>query len=214
MGEGWNASWTARSGSIDMGAPVQIDGGSNGWWLPAHTTSQTITLRWPPQQSLDRSLLVSAAAILVCCVLAFRRRSGAVVLADTPPTMRSGAWGRRSLVRSVVVALGIIAATALFASPTMALWSLAAAVLVVVTRRPRLAVGAGVALLGMLALIVLVQHYRHGFRADAGWPLQFERWHPWGMLAVTLVGAGAALDADSPRTPATPRGVSAWRPGR
>ena len=54
----------------------------------------------------------------------------------------------------------------------------------------------GVVVFGCLSAIVLLQHFRHGFLADAGWPLHFERLHVWGMLAVTLVGAGAALDSD------------------
>ena len=54
----------------------------------------------------------------------------------------------------------------------------------------------GVVVFGGLSAIVLLQHFRHGFRADAGWPLHFERVHVWGMLVVALVGAGAALDSD------------------
>jgi hypothetical protein len=196
MGEGWNPAWTAHIGSTDLGAPLQIDGGSNGWWLSPGTQSRTITLTWPPQQSLNRSLLISAIAVLLCCVVTLRRRPRGVALPDAPPTLHSAARNHASFTRSAVVALGIVASAALFASPTMALWAIIPATAVLVARRPRLAVAAGVVLLGALALLVVVQQHRHGYRADAGWPLQFERWHPWGMLALTLIGAGAALDTE------------------
>ena len=102
-------SWKAHLDGTDLGEPVQIDGGSNGWWLPASNQQRTVTLDWPPQGSLDRALLLSLEAVIVCLVVALRRRAVPFAQIDAPPTLRTNSWHQRSLARSVVVALAIVA---------------------------------------------------------------------------------------------------------
>ena len=48
LGEGYNDGWQATMGGTDLGAPRQISGGSNGWWLPGSSSPVTVTMTWTP----------------------------------------------------------------------------------------------------------------------------------------------------------------------
>ncbi len=87
MGQSINAGWQATIAGHDLGPPVLIDGFSNGWRVdPAtlgsavHTGTVTAELRWTPQSRVNIVLIISAAAIVACLLLAFlplrRRRIG------------------------------------------------------------------------------------------------------------------------------------------
>ena len=93
LGESLNAGWTASvtgapSGAGRLGAPVLVDGFANGWRIDPSSLgsavrdgSLSVVFRWQPQRRVDLALIISAAAIVACVVLALwpalrRRRRG------------------------------------------------------------------------------------------------------------------------------------------
>ena len=84
LGESINKGWTATvDGGPGLGQPVLIDAFANGWRIdPAsiapyvHDGTLAVTLEWTPQKTVDWALMISAATILACLVLALwpRRR--------------------------------------------------------------------------------------------------------------------------------------------
>ena len=88
LGQSLNAGWQATVGGRVLAAPVLTDAFANGWTVdPAtlgsgiHDGTVDVTFRWTPQRRVNLALLASAAAIVVCLVLAVlpwvrRRRRG------------------------------------------------------------------------------------------------------------------------------------------
>jgi hypothetical protein len=62
---------------------------------------------------------------------------------------------------------------------------------------------AGVACLGLAAMYIVTGQFRHDYRSDFDWPLQFTRAHVLGLLAVFLALAEAVRGVAS-RPPDTP----------
>jgi arabinofuranan 3-O-arabinosyltransferase len=78
FGEGHNPGWTARLDGVDLGAPRQVNGGFNGWPLPAGSQAGSISLEFRPQRWLTAGLLVTAVTVLALTLViirAIRRRS-------------------------------------------------------------------------------------------------------------------------------------------
>jgi hypothetical protein len=82
LGQSVNAGWKADIvGGPSLGGSTLIDGYANGWYVTPSSSSFVVDLTWTPQREVDIALVVSAAAILACLLLAFvpwrpRRRSG------------------------------------------------------------------------------------------------------------------------------------------
>ncbi len=86
LGQSINPGWTATAGGQTLAEPVLTDGFANGWRIdPArlagaiHGGELTVDLRWTPQETVNAAVVVSAAALVACLVLAVlpavRRRS-------------------------------------------------------------------------------------------------------------------------------------------
>ena len=199
LGEGYDDAWTAAvRGGADLGAPVQIAGGFNGWWLPPSTDTRTVTMTWSPQRGLDLALLVALAGVLVCIAVAVldRRPVGSVPAVASPELDRDTSPVSR---RAVAVAAGVlVAGTALVVSPAWAVAALVPAVLVVVLRRPRAMAVAAAVLTGVLGATVAWRQLADRHLPDAGWPGWFEDLHRAGMFVVALLVAGT-LDSDTSR---------------
>ncbi|MBI4936268.1 MAG: DUF3367 domain-containing protein [Actinobacteria bacterium] len=203
MGEGWNTGWTASTAGNDLGAPTQIAGGFNGWWIAPTESPTVVDIEWQAQTPVTLALVVSGLATIVCVVLAFRRRRGTaddVRRSSAPP--RFTFLPRASLRDSIVSAVALVALTALVAAPSTALIAAVPAALVVVFRRPRIAAIAGVGLLGLLAARVVQRQLTGRYLANAAWPSAWEKLHRPGVLVVVLllVSALADRDADDPGT--------------
>lgn len=195
MGEGWNAAWTARSNGTDLGASLPIDGGSNGWWLPPSSASRTVDLTWGPQRKLDIALALSAISVIGCLVLAFRRRrTTSVVLTSDAPSVRWTLGAPTRAVPAVACAALIVAITYLVATPTAAVVSIAPAIVVAASRRPRVAALAGAILASGLGAAVLFLEHRRRTLANAAWPTSFEHLHPYGMMVIALLLAAVLVE--------------------
>lgn len=71
LGESQNAGWRAHiAGGASLGTSTLIDAYANGWYVDPPGTSFVVELTWTPQREVDVALVVSAAAIAACLVLA------------------------------------------------------------------------------------------------------------------------------------------------
>jgi arabinofuranan 3-O-arabinosyltransferase len=199
MGEGFNVGWTAATGGHDLGAPVQIAGGFNGWWLPPSTSDRVVDIQWTAQRPVTLGLIISAAGVLLCLVLVLRRRPARrreSALADEPPRWAGIVPTRSSWTSSATSAAVLVATSALIGSPRLGLFALAPAAVIVLTRRPRLAAwGAAVLMAGIGARLAQLEHSHH-YLANAAWPAVFERLHQPSLLVVALVLASALTSTD------------------
>jgi hypothetical protein len=206
MGEGFNIGWTASTAGRDLGTPVQIAGGFNGWWLPPSTSTRVVDIEWTAQTPVTLGLLVSALVVVLCLVLALRRRPArraAVELHDGPPRWAGWVPARTSWGSAAVSAAVLVAVCALIGSPKLGAFSLAPAIVVLLSRRPRLAAwGAAVLMAGIGARVVQLEYTRH-YVANAAWPSIFERLHQPSLMVVALVLASALTPAVDSSTPST-----------
>ena len=74
FGEGHNSGWRAKLEGNDLGASVIVDGGAHGWWIEPSTTSQTLTLSFTPQRTLNVALALSALFVMFSVIIAVRTR--------------------------------------------------------------------------------------------------------------------------------------------
>jgi arabinofuranan 3-O-arabinosyltransferase len=201
MGEGWNPGWTASAGGRSLGAPQQVDGGFNGWWLPATISPTVVEMEWTAQRPVTLALAASGATVLLCLYLVFRRPRLPLVAGSSgwtadPPQLDRVAWAPRSFATSLIAGVAVVLLTALVAAPSTALYALAPAVLVVVFRRPRIAAAAAAALTAFLAARVVRIQLANRYPANAAWPGFFEKLHRPGMLVVVLLLVAVVADRD------------------
>ncbi|HAP74737.1 MAG TPA: hypothetical protein DCR14_01480 [Acidimicrobiaceae bacterium] len=196
FGEGWNAAWTASVEGQEasaLGAPMQISGGFNGWWLPPSATERTVVVTWTAQRPVTLAIYASILAVLVCVGLAVgrRRRWSATPTAashDDPPRFSRSVLAPTSRRTAVVAALAMMALTALLISPrTPLLLATVMAVAVAVTRRPRLAGAVAWLGMGLIAALIVVHQRLERYPADAAWPSRWDNLHRPGLLVVVLL---------------------------
>jgi arabinofuranan 3-O-arabinosyltransferase len=206
MGEGFNVGWTASMGGHALGTPVQIAGGFNGWWLPPSASTRVVDVEWTAQTPVTLGLVVSALVVLLCLVLVLRRRPArraALELHDAPPRWAGWLPVRTSWAAAACSAAVLVVVCTLIGSPQLGAFSMAPALVVLLSRRPRLAAwGAAVLMAGIGARLVQLEYTRH-YVANAAWPSIFERLHQPSLMVVALVLASAltsGADASSPST--------------
>ncbi|MEI8240317.1 MAG: hypothetical protein WCI22_12955, partial [Actinomycetota bacterium] len=198
FGEGLNAGWTAATHGQSLGAPQQVSGGFNGWWLPPNDASTVVDISWTVQRSIDWALIASAMFVLLCLVLVVKVRRPATGGVDewvsSPPVFSRAVWSTQSWTRSIVAGAALVAITALIAGPSTALYALVPAAVIVAQRRPRLAGVFGALLMAALGARVLQRQSAGRFLANAAWPGLFDRLHRPGMLVVAMVLVAALAD--------------------
>ncbi|MGE0136179.1 MAG: alpha-(1-_3)-arabinofuranosyltransferase family protein [Ilumatobacteraceae bacterium] len=206
MGEGYNDAWSATGPDGDLGDPMPISGGFNGWWLAPSNDARTIEMHWSPQRQVDLALLAGLLAALGCVALVVfdRRRLEHPLVVDSPrldvdpPTASPG--------RLALVAAVLIAGTALAIDPAWVLVGLAIAAAIVVIRKPRLLVLGSIAVAGGLGLLMARRQHAYRYPADAAWPVRFDDFHHAGLLVVVLLIAGSlASDERGEVTQPVPR---------
>ena len=196
LGEGYNDAWSADVDGASIGAPVQIAGGFNGWWLPPDDGPRTVEMRWTPQRSLNVALLIAIAGVLasVAMVVLDRRPAGASPVASpaTSPIEPGWALGSSAEPRrhAAVGAAVLVAASFLVVSPAWGLVALVPAAVLLLMRRSRPAALAAAVLTGSLGLVVAWRQRSERFFPDAGWPAHFADLHHAGLFVVALLLAG------------------------
>ena len=204
LGEGYNHGWSATADGHSLGAPRQIAGGFNGWWLPPSTTPVDVTMTWKPQTALNLALGLSALAIVGCLLLVWlgRRARSALVPSERVVVERQlfAPVSRRSALIAAVVTL--VAATLLI-SWTFALAGVVLGALILITRRPVLGALAAAMLAALLGMVIWYHQRVDRYFVNAGWPGNFEDLHRWGLLVVVLLLASVIVSpsAERPRSP-------------
>ncbi len=201
LGEGYNPAWEASVDGESIGAPVQIAGGFNGWWLPASDTPRDITMEWTPQAALNLALLLALAGVIGCIVLVGAdRKVRSRVLPTSAPS--SGPTRTRERRRDVLVAGAVlVAASTLVIAPMWGLVAVAPAAVIVLTRRTRPAASAASVAMGVLGVTIAWRQRRERFFPDAAWPGHFEDLHRAGLFVVVLLLVGTLFDPAEPREP-------------
>jgi arabinofuranan 3-O-arabinosyltransferase len=190
--EGANPGWSASVDGVDLGAPQVVDGGMSGWWLPPSDTSREVRTSWAPQRSVDIAIALTAILALVVAVLVVRdrRRRPAPVPDEVVFGARSGRIDRRAGA-SWTFAAALVSWLVL--GPTVAVVVLvAAAVALVVLRRPPVLAVLGVGGVAVMSAIVTSRVRNDDIPADFGFPAAFEDLHR-PMAAAVLVVVLAVL---------------------
>ncbi len=207
LGQSDNAGWEATVDGKDVGGSTLVDGYANGWLVHPPSGSFHVTLRWTPQRNVWIALGVSALALVLCLVLAFRRRRSSPPSddGDAPPAFANPlvADGVRPRPGHVVVgSLAVAAAGALLSAWWVGLVGGVLVALVAVRPRLRLLITIGAPLaLAACALYVIVQQHRHHYPSDLDWPPQFTRVNEIAWLAVILLLADVVVEWLRRRTP-------------
>ena len=206
LGEGYNRGWSATADGHSLGAPRQIAGGFNGWWLPPSSTPVDVTMTWKPQTALNLALGLSAVAIVGCLALVWLgRRARSVALPAERVVVERHLLAPVSRRAALIVAPVTLVAATLLISWTFALAGVVLAALVLITRRPVLGALAAAVLAAGLGLIIWYRQRVDLYFVNAGWPGHFEDLHRWGLLVVVLLLTSVIV---TPATdPARPRPV-------
>ena len=208
LGQSFSSGWHAMAGGRSLGAPHLIDGYANGWYVPALAAGQTLVVHfeWVPQRIVWIAIGTSAAAVLLCALLAVvsRRRGPRLDVAGPPPEPASwaaligrvapggpvpwlslllagGAWGLAAAAVSRP-ATGIVAgAVAIFAGR----WPFG-----------RLAARAGalVALAG-LPVYAVAQQVAHHYWPSIDWPASLSSANDLAWLGLALLGSDLVAGA-------------------
>ena len=131
--ESYNRGWSARLGGSDLGEPRSINGGFNGWRIPAGTQPGVITLRFEPQLWLNIGLAVTASTvmcILILLVVNSRRRTSAMVGSVQQPSQMSPRTQSSTPTRTLIAIISgavLVAAISqpVYGAPAAAIFSLA-----------------------------------------------------------------------------------------
>lgn len=198
LGEGYNPGWSASADGVSLGAPTQIAGGMNGWWLAPSSQPTEVKMHWTAQTPVTLGLMASAIAVLVCIALALRvrRRSMPVVrVVGVPPRLDHTVLQPVPLRSALLAAVAAVVLTGLIASPASVAAAAVPAALVIVTKRPRVAALAAALLFTGLAAVAVRRQRALRFPADAAWPARFDDLHRPGMVVVALLLAGCLVAA-------------------
>ncbi|MEY2524620.1 MAG: arabinofuranan 3-O-arabinosyltransferase, partial [Ilumatobacteraceae bacterium] len=193
LGEGFNTGWEARAGSTDLGAPRQISGGFNGWWLPPSASPVTVTMTWAPQGTMWVGMALAALAVLLCAALILiDRKQTEMAVAQAPVTQ----WPPQPVDRrpAIVAAVALVALAYLTISPKYAVIAAIVGIGVVLVRRPMIAGATSLVLMSGLAVLIVRRQLRYRLVANPSWPAAFDDLHRLGLLVVVLLLASTLVD--------------------
>ncbi len=196
LGEGYNDAWEATVDGESIGAPAQVAGGFNGWWLPAGDTARTVSMNWTPQARLNIALLIALAGVLGCVVLVVADRK--VRARDLPvvPPVAGVSFAVERGPHVAAAAAVLVIAGAIVIAPTWGIVCIIPAAVMVLTRRTRPAALAAAVAAGALGLLVAWRQRRERFFPDASWPGNFDDLHRAGVFVVVLLLAGTLFEHD------------------
>jgi arabinofuranan 3-O-arabinosyltransferase len=203
LGEGYNDGWEATMDGRSLGAPRQIAGGFNGWWLAGSTSARTVTMRWTPQRTMWAGLILAALGMIACAALVWRGRADGELPSIDPPRALWPPAPRTSTRRAVVAGGVLVVASALCISPKYGAIAAVLAAAVVLLRRPALAGWLSLGLIAGLAALIVRRQLRYDLVASPSWPAAFDDLHRFGLLAVVLLLTATIVD-ESPRRETEP----------
>jgi arabinofuranan 3-O-arabinosyltransferase len=201
LGQSFNDGWTAGIGGQGLGDPELVDGFANGWQVVPDDESFVVDLRFAPQRRVDLAIVVSVLAVAACLLLTIRRPRPAIIApsAMAEPYSKVLAFrydGALPTIRTAVLTgVGVGLLGFVVAGPAVGLVVGGAAGLGArhETFRRWLLLASPLAL-GVAALYVLYIQVRHGPAPGFEWPIEMDRVHPFGWLAILLVVADVIVD--------------------
>ncbi len=205
LGQSLNDGWKLTADGVDLGPPRLISGYANGWLLDPSELGRDVRLelRWTPQRTVWIALALSGAGLVLCGVLAFRRRgpedpNGRVVpLRPRWIGLVDGFGNGLPWVTTAVCALAAGAATWIVVTP--AWWAILVGLLTGAAARWGRAWAllrfTSLGLLGLAAAFVVARQVRSGIPVDFDWPLRFSVVNPLVMSAFVLLAAEAVIEA-------------------
>jgi arabinofuranan 3-O-arabinosyltransferase len=200
LGEGFNTAWAASVVGRDLGKPVLIDGGFNGWRLAPSASPVVVEVRWTVQRPLTLALWASVVTALLAIGLVANdlvRRRHAVTVAERVGPVIDRPDRLVGARRSVVVAAVWTLSGGVLIGPGWALAGAVAGAAVVATRRTRLPELTTIASVVTIGVGTAFVEWRDAPFPGGGWPAAFESLHGFGMFAMVslLVAALTADDA-------------------
>lgn len=193
FGEGFDDGWSASTAAGDLGRPVLLDGGFNGWWLPPGTDE--VDVRWTPQRLQTLALIASLVAAIGCIAILRARRLDPPEIVTAPPPV--WAWERtpNTLPTWAVVAAWTVPAL-LLAGPWWALIGLLGGLVASRCRGVPLAAMTTMVTVGVIGLAVAYVERRDSPFPGGGWPTTFEPLHVIGMFAFAALVTSVLTDGD------------------
>jgi hypothetical protein len=203
LSQSHNDGWEAELGDgTSLGTPTVVNGMANGWLIdPKGAGDIVVHVRWTPQTRVWIGLAVTALGVLLCLVLALRRRRAWRGRTDArAPAPNVRAWldrdrprPSRALLALVPVGLGIVGA--LVSEPWVGLVVALGTVGALLDRRARAVVRWGaVGALVAAAAFVVGQQLVQGYPAAYDWPQRFLRVDALPWLALLLLTASVVVD--------------------
>jgi arabinofuranan 3-O-arabinosyltransferase len=217
LGQSFNSGWQATVGGHSLGAPRLIDGYANGWYVPARAAGQPLVvhLTWAPQRVVWIAIGTSAAAVLLCLVLAraSRRRLTSDHFGAAPEPASWSAFLGRVIPGPPPAWPSVLAAGAVFGLAAAAVSRPATGVIagvmaVVAGRWPGgriLARAAALVALAALPIYSVAQQLAHHYYPSIDWPASFSSANDLAWLGLALLGsdlvAGAVYARRTMRAP-------------
>ncbi|HZA75381.1 MAG TPA: hypothetical protein VE623_03225, partial [Acidimicrobiales bacterium] len=201
LGQSYNDGWAASIDGEEIADPELVDGFANGWQVVPDAETFTVDLRFTPQRRVDVAIAVSVVGAALCLLLTIRRPRAAVIApsALAEPYSRVLAFRYEgalpTLRTAVLTGVGVGLLSFIFAGPAV---GLAVGVAAGLGARHetfrRWLLLASPAALGVAALYVVYMQVRNSPATGLEWPLDMDRVHPLGWLAVLLVVADVIVD--------------------
>lgn len=208
LGEGYDEAWNATLDGVDLGEPVRVDGGFNGWFVPGATQPRTVEFQWTAQTPVTVGLAISgltAAGCLAVVAMTRDRRRPEVDPRRRAWATRLGVDGPASPRRAAAGAIALAVSAALLVSPAWgvaaagvgALAVLVAAVAPSASRRLPL-----LELAGATAFVVTAIGAVQTVRAerpfpDAGWTDAVDHLNGLAVFAFLALAVGASFPSDA-----------------
>jgi arabinofuranan 3-O-arabinosyltransferase len=203
LSQSYNDGWDAElAGGTSLGPPTLVNGAVNAWLVePKGTGDMVVHVRWTPQTRVWIALGLTALGVLLCLVLALRRRRewrGRVD--ERAPAAAVRSWAARVQPRAprltlvaAPIALGLLGAlvAALWVGLVVALATVGS----FLDRRVRTATRVvAVGALVVAAGFVVAQQLRQGYPAAYDWPQRFLRVNDLPWLALLLLAVSVVVD--------------------
>jgi arabinofuranan 3-O-arabinosyltransferase len=201
LGQSFNDGWTADMDGQGLGDPELVDGFANGWQVVPDEESFVVDLRFAPQRRVDVALVVSVVAAAACLLLTIRRPRPAFIAPSAMAEPYSKVLAFRyegalpTMRTAVLTGVGVGLLGFVVAGPPVGLVvGVAAGLGARHETFRRWLLLASPAAFGVAALYVLYIQVRHGPAPGYEWPIEMDRVHPFGWLAILLVVADVIVD--------------------
>jgi len=204
LGEGFNEAWIARTANGNLDGPVLVDGGFNGWRIPASDTPTVVEIEWTAQGPVTWGLRISGLTILACLGIVFAsRRSRPDGVAPPRLVRRFRPPSRR---RAIAASIILIVSSAVLIAPIWAAVSIVPSALLLsltpsenragwLRARPLETCGI-IAALTVTIWALLIERRERPY-PDAGWTLNFDHLNGLAVFSVVVLAVGTLLAPDA-----------------